>query len=416
MGFDTTALFRGDLPAPAGAPFRAFPKYNFVGGHNDGPSIPVQALTEAATKVLGAEGQTLATYGLQSGPQGYLPLRQFIVDQMARCGGMQDGTDNVLITSGSLQALDLVNALLLDTGDQVIAEAATYGGALSRLARLGIPYRGVNWTADGIDLSHLQELLEQMQAEGRPAKMIYTIPTVQNPTGGVMTEANRHALLQLADRYNCLIFEDDCYADLLWEGARPPTIRALDQARGHGGDSRVIYCGSFSKSIAPALRIGYVMADWPVIAQLLPLKTDAGTGALEQMVLAEFCAAHFDSHVQNLRQTLKRKCEVMMETLAEQFGTAASFETPKGGIFLWITLPETVDTSRLATATAAEGVTLNPGAEWTVDGAAHRHRMRLCFGHPDVDTIREGVTKLAAICHREFGTPERGANTARDTT
>lgn len=416
MTFDISTLFRPNLPTPAAAPFKAFPAYNFVGGHNDAASVPVAALTAAATAVIAREGASLATYGLNSGPQGYRPLREFIASWMAQCADMQDSADEVLITSGSLQALDLVNKLLVGPDDLVISEEATYGGALTRLDALGVPYVGVRLDDDGIDMGHLEELLEAKSKAGAPIKFIYTIPTVQNPTGGVMPLENRHKMLELAAKYNCLIFEDDCYSDLLWSGTRPPALRALDAvaAKAENRANRVIYCGSFSKSLAPALRIGYIMADWPVLAQILPLKTDAGTGALEQMVLAEFCKDHFGDHVLGLRKTLQAKCATTMRALEENFGTAAEFTAPLGGIFIWVTLPDAVDTSKLAIAAAKEGIAINPGAEWTVDGADNKTRLRLCFGHPEESTIREGIAKLAAICLREFGVPERISNTVQN--
>lgn len=414
MSFDIAPLYRHGLPAPAAAPFSGYPAYNFVGGHNDAGSIPVAALRDAADRVIAAEGHTLATYGLNSGPQGYLPLRQFIADTLAASAGMTDTADNVLITGGSLQALDLVNSLLLNPGDHVVAEEASYGGALTRLAVMGVNYRAAPMDRDGIEIAPLRAILEQQRAAGQPVKFIYTIPTVQNPTGGVMSLERRHQLLDLAAEFDCLIFEDDCYADLLWGAERPPTLRALDAApaAAEGRVNRVIYCGSFSKSVAPALRIGYIMADWPVLAQILPLKTDAGTGALDQMILAEFCRDHFDAHVTKLRQTLHDKCDVIMAALDKNFGAAAEYDAPLGGIFIWVTLPPEVDTSKLAVAAQKQGIALNPGAEWTVDGAANRHRLRLCFGHPEETAIRDGVARLAQVCHAEFGVPRHIANTA----
>jgi 2-aminoadipate transaminase len=286
-------------------------------------------------------------------------------------------------------------------------EEASYGGTYARLARCGVRQVPVALDGDGIRMDHLERLLEGLAGEGVRPKFLYTIPSVQNPTGSVMSRARRLELLALAERFDVAIFEDDCYADLVWEGERPPTIRALDD----GG--RVVYCGSFSKTVAPALRIGYLVADWPLMRRLLPLKTDAGTGALAQMVLARFLARHFDPHVQGLVQTLEAKCRVMTEAVAREFGTSAEFTTPKGGIFLWVTLPEGVDTTALAAAALAEGVAINPGAEWSADPAWGRRRMRLCFGHPSPQDIREGVAKLAEVCHREFGVPVRSANVAR---
>lgn len=412
MPFDVSSLFRTNLPAPAKAPFKGFPAFNFVGGHNDAGGIPVEALKAAATKVIAREGATLATYGLNSGPQGYRPLREFIASWMAKCADMQDSAEEILITSGSLQALDLVNQLLVAPGDFVIAEEATYSGALARLTKLDVPYLGVRLDDDGIDPRHLAELLENRQKAGSPVKFIYTIPTIQNPTGGVMPVKRRRLLLDLAARYNCLIFEDDCYADLVWSGNRPPSIRALDvsAATAEGRPNRVIYCGSFSKSVAPALRIGYIMADWPILSQILPLKTDAGTGALDQMALAEFCKEHFADHVTRLRALLKRKCDVTIKAIEEYFGTTAECTAPQGGIFIWVTLPDVVDTKKLEIAALKEGIAINPGEEWTVDGAQNRRRMRLCFGNPNETQIREGISRLAAVCHREFGVPGRISN------
>jgi 2-aminoadipate transaminase len=200
------------------------------------------------------------------------------------------------------------------------------------------------------------------------------------------------------------IFEDDCYADLIWDGRRPPALYAMSKRGG------VIHIGSFSKSIAPALRVGYIVAPWEVLSRILPLKTDAGSGALEQMVLAEFCVSHFNDHVPKLTRGLRAKLETLMEALAEQFGTAAEFEDPKGGIFLWVKLPDVVDTQKLAQASLASGVAINPGPEWSTDKSYGRSRMRLCFASPSHEEIRQGVAVLAEVCRREFGVPERIAN------
>ncbi len=222
-----------------------------------------------------------------------------------------------------------------------------------------------------------------------------------------MGEARRHELLRLAQAHGVPIFEDDCYADLIWDGRRPPALYALSQ---HGG---VIHIGSFSKSVAPALRVGYIVAPWEVLSRILPLKTDAGSGALEQMVLAEYCAPHFQTHVPQLARALRTKLVTLMESLAEQFGTAAEFDDPPGGIFLWIKLPDHVDTMRLYQAALAEGVAINPGPEWSVNKPYAASRLRLCFASPTVEEIRRGVAILAEVCRREFGVPARIANVVR---
>jgi 2-aminoadipate transaminase len=410
MGFEINTLFREGLP-PVATRFSGYPKYNFVGGHNDNDGIPVDDFIAAITRSLKDEGKNLATYGLLSGFQGYLPLREHIAERLGRTAGMKDRAENVLMTSGSLQALELVNDLLLSPGDVVIAEEACYVGSLGRFARAGVTCRGVRMDENGMDMDHLADILSEQKVAGNPVKFIYTIPTVQNPTATVLPLERRKRMLELATQYDCAILEDDCYADLLWEGERPPAIRALDDAT--GGEGRVIYCGSFSKTLAPALRVGYIMADWPVQSQMLSLKTDSGSPALEQLMLAEYCPAHFDAHVSKMKNVLREKCDTMISALEENFGASAEFAKPKGGIFIWIKLPEKVNTTQLAEAAAKEGIALNPGAIWTTNAEENLNRFRICFGHPDHDTIREGVARLADICHQEFGVPQRSSNTTR---
>jgi 2-aminoadipate transaminase len=406
VSFDFAPLLPAGLPAPA-ARWTGLAKYSFIGGNNDPDQVPVEGLIEAVNAVLRREGTTLATYGLASGPQGYLRLREFLVTKLKRDAGITCAADDILIVSGSLQALDLVNATLLARGDTVIIEQDTYQGALTRLARLGVNVVGIPLDHEGMRIDALAAALADLKGRGITPKYIYTIPTVQNPTGTIMPEPRRAELLKLAEQHGVPIFEDDCYADLIWDGKRPPALRAMNQ---NGG---VIHIGSFSKSIAPALRVGFIVAPWAVLSRMLALKTDAGSGALEQMVLAEYCAAHFTSHVPKLTRGLRAKLDTLMEALDEQFGTSAEFEDPKGGIFLWVKLPDHVDTLKLYQAALAAGVAINPGPEWSTDKAYAGSRLRLCFASPSHEEIREGVAVLAEVCRKEFGVPARSANVER---
>ena len=394
---------RNDLP-PAAARWNGFPAFNFVGGHNDPDSVPVEDLRNAADAVLRREGATLATYGLESGPLGYHPLRAFLSDKLKQQAGIEAGVEDILITSGSLQGLDLVNTAMLSAGDTVIVEQETYGGSLTRLQRLGVTIEGAPLDQDGIRMDILETMLTDLASRSIRPKFIYTIPTVQNPTGSIMPLERRHELLRLAEHFDVPIFEDECYSDLIWDGERPPALYALD------GGARVIYIGSFSKSIAPALRVGYVVAPSAVLRALLAVKTDAGSGALEQMVLAEYCPSRFETHVPSLNKALKAKLDALIAAIEEHFGTSAEFVVPKGGIFLWLKLPDAVDTSALFKVASAEGVAFNPGREWSTEQDASGHCLRLCFANPDVATIKAGVAKLAEICHRETGIPTRIAN------
>ena len=404
--FSFAIVARADLPPPA-LRFTGFPKYNFVGGHNDPDSLPAADLTAAAVAVMSREARDLAMYGMTSGPQGYLPLRHFLVKKLKKDAGITCTVDDLLITSGSLQGIDLVNAMLVAPGDTVIIEEDNYGGTFTKLERARAVSVAIPLDRDGMRIDALANVLADLKAKGVRPKYINTVPTVQNPTGTVMPVERRHEMIRLARTYGVPIFEDDCYADLVFDRQRPPAIYGLSDWPG------VIHIGSFSKSVAPALRIGFVVAPWEAMSRLLALKTDAGTPAIEQMVLAEFCEKRFDAHVESLNKALSAKARTMMEALNEQFGTAAEFESPRGGIFLWVTLPEGVDTMRLFEVAAKCGIALNPGVEWSRAAQRNRRQMRLCFANPSQQAIRDGVAALAEVCRTEFGIPKQIANVQR---
>src|SRR5215475_10858345 len=236
--FDFAPLFPPGLPAPS-ARWTGLAQYSFVGGNNDSEQVPVDGLVEAVNAVLLREGRTLATYGLAHGPQGYLPLREFLVAKLKRDAGIACGVDDLLIVSGSLQALDLVNHTLLARGDTVIVEQESYQGSLSRLTRLGVNTIGIPLDGEGMRMDVLANTLADLKAKGIRPKYIYTIPTVQNPTGTILPESRRAEMLKLSQDYGVPIFEDDCYADLIWDGKRPPAIYAMAKSGG------VIHIGSF---------------------------------------------------------------------------------------------------------------------------------------------------------------------------
>src|SRR5467141_3031502 len=238
--FDFAPLLAPGLPPPA-AKWTGRAKYNFIGGNNDADQVPVDGLIAAATAVLKREGGTLATYGLESGPLGYRPLREFLAEKLRRTAGIACTADEILITSGSLQGLDLVNGVLLAPGDTVLIEQESYQGSLARLVRLGVNAVGIPLDRDGMRTDAVAAALDDLKRRNIRAKYIYTIPTVQNPTGTIMSEARRREMLKLAHEHGVPIFEDDCYADLIWDGKRPPALYALSERGG------VIHIGSFSK-------------------------------------------------------------------------------------------------------------------------------------------------------------------------
>ena len=397
--FDFTPLLPAGLP-PAAARWSGRVKYDFTGGNNDPDALPLDDLIAAADAVLRREGRTLSTYGLNSGPQGYRALRNFLVSKLKANASIACAADDILITSGSLQALDLVNHTLLTRGDTVIIEEDCYQGSINRLLRMGVTPVGIPLDRDGLRIDALANALADLKHKGIRPKYIYTIPTVQNPTATILPLERRAALLKLAAEYGVPVFEDDCYADLIWSGERPPALYAMSDL------GNVIYIGSFSKTIAPALRVGYIVAPWSILSRMLALKADAGSGALEQMVLAEYCTTHFAKHLPALRKSLRAKLVTLMEALREHFGAAAEFDDPQGGIFLWVKLPNGVDALKLYPLALATGVAINPGPEWSVNKAHAHSRVRLCFANLSHEEISQGVAALADVCRREFDLPD----------
>jgi 2-aminoadipate transaminase len=405
--FAYSNLFNKNLPAAAPT-WTGFPKYNFIGGHNDPERIPAAALAEAATNVLRRRGADLALYNFD-GPQGYRGLRDFVVDKLSRRPAIKCSADDVLITSGSGQGIDLVNQLLLERGDTVILEEFTYGGALTKLKRLGVNIIGAPLDDEGLRIDALARILEDLEGKGTAPKYIYTIPTIQNPTGSVLPRERREQLLALTREHAVPVFEDECYADLTWDGSGPPSLYALEP-------QQVIHIGSFSKTLAPSLRLGYAVADWQVMSRLVACKRemDSGTGALDQMVVAEYFSQDFDDHVGGLTQTLHEKLDTMVEAVEREFGTAVEkMWKPKGGIFLWLKLPDRVDVAKLVAPAAKAGIVFNPGPEWSCNPGASKSHLRLCFALPSKDEIRDGVAAFARVCYEETGIPELSANIRR---
>jgi 2-aminoadipate transaminase len=399
-------LYAKELPAPAPR-WTGFAKHNFIGGHNDPTRIPADALAEAAVAVLRRYGPNLALYN-SDGPQGFLGLREFVVRKVAGRAGITCRVDDVLITSGSGQGLDLVNRLLLDEGDTVLVEQFSYAGAISKLKRLKVNIVEIPLDRDGLRTDALASILDELEHNDVTPKFIYTIPTIQNPTGSVLPAGRRRELITLARRYRLPIFEDECYADLLFDRDVPPSLYAMDPVQ-------VIHIGSFSKTLAPALRLGYVVAEPEIMSRLVALKreADSGTGALEQMIVAEYFSKEFTHHVDGLSEVLHGKLDTMAEALDREFGTAVEMFLPKGGIFLWIRLPDAVDVTRLVKPAADAGIAFNPGPEWACNPDGAKPYMRLCFALPSKDQIRDGVAALARVCFEQTGIPELGANVRR---
>ena len=387
---DYSTLFNKNLPSPSGK-WQGHPKYNFVGGHSDPDLVPMDKFIESAANVFKGDPRNIAMYNFEGGPQGILSLRNFLVSKLSAERGIDITSEEILITSGSGQAIELINEILLDEGDTVIVESFTFSGALSYLRRRGVNFVGVDLDENGIRMDHLENILADLKTKGIRPKYIYTIPTLQNPTGTVMTMERRHRLLDLSEEYGVPIFEDECYADLIFEGEYEKAIKGLDDS------NRVLHIGSFSKSLGPGLRLGYVVASWDVMSRLISRKTDAGTGVMDQMIVGDYFSKHYDEHIQDMRGALKRKCNVLSAALREHFGPLVDFEEPRGGLYLWVRLPPGVDSRDLVQTALEEGIAYNPGPDWSADPDAAANYIRLCFALPSENEIWEGIEKLAKV-------------------
>ena len=394
QGLDYSALFNRELPPPS-PKWGGHPRFNFIGGHSDPDMVPTEGFVESAERVFRGDPRNISMYNFSGGPQGILPLREFLVEKLGQHRGIDTTIDDVLITSGSGQGIELINEILLEEGDTAIVEAFSFSGALGNLRRRKVNIVGIDVDQDGMRMDHLAQALEDLRERGVRPKYIYTIPTLQNPTGTVLTMERRFRMLELSEEYGVPIFEDECYADLIFEGEYENAIRSLDDS------NRVLHIGSFSKTLGPGTRLGYVVASWDVMSRLLSRKNDAGTGVMDQMIVGDYFAHHYEDHILEMRSALQRKCDVLSSALRESFGPSVEFEVPRGGMYLWVKLPDGVDSRQLEGPALREGIAFNPGPDWSADPDAAAGYIRLCFALPSEAEIRDGVEKLADVFRRE---------------
>ena len=390
LNIDYSTLFNKALPPPPGK-WQGHPKYNFIGGHSDPDLVPMNGFIESAAKVFKGDPRNIAMYNFEGGPQGLLSLRNFLVGKLSEERGINVTAEEILITSGSGQAIELINEILLDEGDTVVVESFTFSGALSYLRRRRVNFVGVDLDENGIRMDHLENILSSLKTKGIRPKYIYTIPTLQNPTGTVMSMEGRQRLLSLSQEYEVPIFEDECYADLIFEGEYENAVRALDDS------NRVLHIGSFSKSLGPGLRLGYVVASWDIMSRLLSRKTDAGTGVMDQMIVGDYFSNHYDEHIQDMRSALQRKRNALSAALREHFGPLVDFEEPRGGMYLWVKLPSGFDSRDYVQTALEEGIAYNPGPDWSANPDAAASYIRLCYALPSETEIWEGIEKLAKV-------------------
>jgi 2-aminoadipate transaminase len=368
---------------------------SFAGGLPADDVFPIQRFKEACQKVLEQHASQALQYGET---EGYLPLREMIARHIARYG-IKAQAENVLITTGSQQALDLIGKLLINPGDPVLVEAPTYLGALQAFTAYGAEYLSVPCDEDGLRT----DLLEAPLRSG--PKFMYVLPNFQNPGGTTLSLDRRHALVLLADRYGIPILEDDPYGQLRYEGKHLPPLVALDREnvpRDSGYTlGNVIYLSTFSKTLAPGLRLGWMVAPPEVIAKLVQLKqgTDLHTSTFTQIVAYEIARGNFlDEHVKKIRSVYRERRDVMLESLTQYFPPEVTWTRPKGGLFLWVTLPMGIDANELLHEALKQNVAFVPGDSFfapNCQGRESSRHFRLNFSHARPKEIREGIGRLS---------------------
>jgi 2-aminoadipate transaminase len=351
---------------------------------------------------------------LQYGPtEGMAATVDCIVEVMAAEGTRVDPSE-VIVTTGGQQVIDLVCKALIDPGDVIVAEAPTYPGAVPTFGAYQAEVAQIEMDADGMPIDELEVVLDRLQAQGRRPKFIYTIPNFQNPGGVTMSLARRRRLVEVARERELLVLEDNPYGLLRYEGEPLPTLYSLDaQALGRGGSADlVIYLGTFSKILSPGVRLGWAVAPRPVLEKLNLGKqgADLCSSPVTQLFVAAYFGEsagagepHWRAYLEQLKQLYTRRRDVMLEALAEHFGEDARWTRPQGGLFIWATLDERIDTTDLlALAQESEGVAFVPGRAAYMDGRRGSSSMRLNFaGVPDAD-IREGVRRIGRVVHEQL--------------
>lgn len=360
---------------------------SFAGGLPAPELFPLDEVARASERVLRGAGRTALQYGPT---EGYRPLREFVASQM-RAEGVPATVDNILITTGSQQGIDLVGRILLDPGDRVLVESPTYLAMLQAWNAYDAEFVAVPSDDSGMNVDATTPL-------GSPPAIIYAVPNFQNPRGTTLSLERRSHLVDGARQRGIALVEDDPYHDLRFSGEHLPRLVALDAAgeRDATYSGNVISLGTFSKILAPGLRVGWVLAAPEVIHQLTQAKqgVDLHTSMLDQMIAYEMArSGYLRDHARAIVQTYRHRRDVMLEALQERFLTGVRWTRPEGGMFLWVVLPETLDASQLLEVAMEEKVAFVPGAGFHCDGAG-RNTLRLNFSNSSPERIREGISRL----------------------
>ena len=388
--FSYEGLFAAGVPEVTPGKTR-HAKYDFAVAYPNPDTLPLDGLADAVRSVLSREGRDLAYY---TDPGGYLPLRQLVAERLKVSRNMQVDPDGLVLTGGSGEAISMVIQALTDPGDTVLTEEFLYLGTLRSLRRYKANVVGVKCDEDGIIPEDLDATIERLKGEARKIKYLYTIPTFQNPLGWTMTLERRKKVLEVTRQHGVPVFEDDCYIDLRFEGEDVASFHSLDDT------GQVIYVGSFSKTIAPGMRMGYLVAPPEVVSRAWAFKMGGAVNHFAALTIAEYITSgDLESHVREQNESLRIKRDAMLASLGENFGDAATWTKPEGGLYVWLTLPEGADLDAVQEQSFQEGVGYYSGVMFSPEGRGH-NSARLCFGYPTAEENNEGVAELARILER----------------
>ncbi len=368
-------------------------KYDFAVAYPDPDSLPLTELIEGLQQALAEEGRDLAIYGH---PQGYRPLREYVANKLARDRAIHVSADQIVLGDGSGQPIHMVCETLVDPGDVLLTEDFVYSGTLQQMRRFRADIRGVPTDQEGMIPDALEAIILQARSEGKPPKFLYTVPTFQNPQGWTMSLERRKALIALAQKYEMPILEDDCYVDLRFEGQDVPSLYALDDS------GLVMYVASFSKIIAPGMRLGYLVAPPELLGRALAAKSGGSVNTFAAYAVHRFATSQLGSHIEVINDVQRVKRDAMLSALETHFGAQAQWSRPEGGLFIWLTLPEGADSAAVRDKILTEDdIGYHPGSNFAPDGSSGKNHVRLCFGYNTPAEIEEGIARLAAAFRRE---------------
>jgi 2-aminoadipate transaminase len=362
---------------------------SLAGGLPDTSTFPPDTFAAVAQRIASES----CAKALQYGPTEGLDETKDCIAEVMGAEGMRVDPEDMLVTTGGQQVLDLVTKTLIDPGDVVVAEGPTYPGAVPVFTAYQAEVVQIDMDADGMRVDLLEETLDRLEREGRRPKFVYTVPSFQNPAGVTMSQPRRRRLVEIAHERELLVLEDNPYGLLRYEGDPPSPLLSLD------GGVYVMYLGTFSKILSPGIRLGWVVAPPPVLEKINLGKqaTDLCTSTLSQlMVQAYFAEGNWRDYVESLTEIYRARRDTMLDALADHFPPQAEWTRPSGGLFIWATLPDFIDTTDLLARALHDNVAFVPGEAAFLDGRG-RNAMRLNFSGSDEDAIREGIRRIGEV-------------------